>query len=65
MLELNQLRAGNRIRMSICTELIVLKATEKRVTVAFVGESRKKFTYTWDGTGYKRQGQYLYADGVK
>jgi hypothetical protein len=46
-------------------------ASRKRVVVSsgsgvdsgpkFAG---KQYTFVWDGTGYKRQGQYLHADGI-
>jgi len=50
---------------------VVVKATPTRVTVASGSGvnpgskfSGKKYVFTWDGTGYKRQGQYLHTDGV-
>jgi hypothetical protein len=50
---------------------VVVKTSPSRVTVAsgsgvdsgskFRG---KQYTFVWDGTGYKRQGQYLHTDGI-
>ncbi len=46
---------------------VIKEATAKRVVIYSPGSGEfgakfagKKYTFTWDGTGYKRQGQYLY-----
>lgn len=62
-----QAKKGTRIG-----SMKVAKVSPTRVTVfsdsgidvgsKFAG---KHYTYTWDGTGYKRQGQYLHTDGIR
>ena len=65
MTGLNELHKGDLIPAGFGDQWIVTKATEKRVTIGFLGNVRRTFTYSWDGTGYKRQGQYLYKDGIR
>jgi hypothetical protein len=46
----------------------IVKASAKVVTISMVGGSSsprfrgKKYQFRWDGTGYKRQGEYLYLE---
>lgn len=49
----------------------VFRVTAKRVVIGMVDSARlgsrfagRRLTYTWDGTGFKRQGQYLRADDI-
>ena len=48
----------------------ISQASPKRIVIYSPGSEKygarfagKKYTFTWDGTGYKRQGQYLYVEG--
>jgi len=50
----------------------VFDLSAKRVVIGMQDSARlgsrfagKRYTYTWDGTGFKRQGQYLRADGIR
>ncbi len=50
----------------------VQRYTVKTVTVALCSSGKDlgykvggEFRYTWDGTGYKRQGQYLRKNNIK
>lgn len=49
---------------------VVVKASPKTVTIAKTGghdtgpKLKGKLTYRWDGKGYKRQGEYLFKDGI-
>ena len=53
----------------------VISVTDKAVKIQSVSQSEndmgskfgygmKPYTYRWDGTGYKRQNQYLHSDGI-
>jgi hypothetical protein len=49
----------------------VFRVTRKRVVIGMVDSARlgsrfagRRYTFSWDGTGFKRQGEYLRADGI-
>ena len=61
-----------KVGMMIGDSWKVSKKTAKSVRIFMPGSDRlgakfagKGYTFRWDGTGFKRQGQYLYADEIK
>ena len=65
MIQLNELNKGNTIPSSNCNKWIVTKATPKTITIGMMGNVTRTFAFRWDGTGFTRQGQYLYKDGIR
>lgn len=58
---------GTLISLAGSTNWVVSRATATKVTIRIDDPSSvsKPLTYSWDGTGYERQGGYLHTDGIR
>jgi hypothetical protein len=53
---------GSRLPFRSNTFYTIEKASLKSAKIRI---AHKAFTFKFDGTGYKRQGQYLHKDGIR
>lgn len=63
------IKQNQAVRGAKLGDWVVKKSTPKAVTIFMPSSSGrfsgKSYMFRWDGTGFKRQGQYLYTDGPR